>query len=81
MCVCVLRFKVQCSSQRQLQRAVLSQTSKHSCSFNYILTTASKENGIHKSGGAPLFHSLVEVCVMASGDDLLDFRSPDLSSD
>ena len=51
----------QCSSQRQSQRAVLSQRSKHSCGFNYILSTTSKENCIPKSGGAPLFHPLART--------------------
>ena len=30
-------YGTQCSSQRQLQRAVPSQRSKHSCGFNIIL--------------------------------------------
>ena len=48
-------------SQRQLQRAVLSQRSKHSCGFNYILLSTSKERYILKSGGAPLFSSLARI--------------------
>ena len=39
-----IHWRLQCSSQRQLLRAVLSQRSKHSCGFNYILSTTSKEN-------------------------------------
>ena len=48
----VSQVHVQCSSQRQWQRAVLSQRSKHSCGFNCILSTTSKENYILKSGGS-----------------------------
>ena len=36
--------------------AELSQRSKHSCGFNYTLSTTSKENHTLKSSGAPLFH-------------------------
>ena len=49
---------LQCSSQRQLQRVVLSQRSKHSCGCNYNLLSTSKENSSLKCGGAPLFRSL-----------------------
>ena len=52
---------VVCSSQRQLQRAVLSHRSKHSCGFNYILSTTSKEKYILKNGGALLCSSLART--------------------
>ena len=50
----LMLIHTQCSSQRQLQRVVLPQRSKHSCGFNYILSTTSKENYILKSGSTAL---------------------------
>ena len=51
----------QCSSQRQPQRAVLSQRSKQSCGLITFFQPHQKENCIPKSGGAPLFHSLART--------------------
>ena len=58
---------LQCSSQRQWQRAVLSQRSKHSCGFNYIPSTTSKENYIYLRAGEhrSLARTLIlKICIM-----------------
>ena len=53
----------QCSSQRQSQRVVLSQRSKHGYSLITFFQPHQKENCILKSGGAPLFHSLARTLI------------------